>query len=284
MNSEKHIPPDASAGQAQAQAQAQAQEAQHLAQKHVENTAGTTVHTFDDSMTPEQKKEQAEKRIPADMLPSKELNQEPGAMATDVPSVDAEQIRLAAASAEKKPTAPTATIAKSESQQQKSTPGAYTKIPNYYRCGWTAFSTLENPGGSIQLRAAEIPEDPFGDQLKESWYGEWWHNSGVLFFTGFFTWFLIKMGGGLASVMVVCAFLGELHTPSKTTPTCRYPRFNPVHFTATYYQTSIKRLRRNIRDDIQREVIKNNLDGDFESMHWLNTFLGKMLTPPCLYT
>jgi hypothetical protein len=125
-----------------------------------------------------------------------------------VPTVDAEKIRLTAAGAEKKPTAQTTTTA------TKETPGAFTKIPNYYRSGWTAFSTLENPGGSIQLRAAEIPEDPFGDQLKESWYGEWWHNAGVLFFTGFFTWLLIKMGGGLASVMVVCAFLGALHALS----------------------------------------------------------------------
>lgn len=185
---------------------AQAQQAQQLAQKHVEDTAGTTVHTFDPDMTPEQKREQAEKQVPAEMLPSKTLNkQEPGALPTDVPTVDAEKIRLTVAGAEKKPTAQTTVTA------TKETPGAFTKIPNYYRSGWTAFSTLENPGGSIQLRAAEIPEDPFGDQLKESWYGEWWHNAGVLFFTGFFTWLLIKMGGGLASVMVVCAFLGVLY-------------------------------------------------------------------------
>jgi hypothetical protein len=48
---------------------------------------------------------------------------------------------------------------------------------------------------------------------------------------------------------------------------------------ATYYQTSVRRFRRNVRDDIQREVIKNNMNTDFESMDWLNTFLGKTLSP-----
>lgn len=242
MNSQTELPPDA---------QSKADEAQKQAQKYVENTSGAAnVHTFDENMTPQQKREQIEKKIPTEVLPpQKESLKEPGGMATDVGTVDAEQIRLTAASAEKKPTEDVTTTG--VKQQVKSEPGAFTKIPNYYRSGWTAFSNLQNPGGSIELRAAEKPEDAFGDQLKEGWYGEWWQNAGVLIFTGFFTWLLMKMGAGLATVLVVCAFLG------------------------TYYQTSVRRFRRNVRDDIQRELIKNDMAAGFESMDWLNTFLEK---------
>jgi Ca2+-dependent lipid-binding protein len=204
MNSQTELPPGA---------QQKADDAQRQAQKYVENTSGAAnVHSFDENMTPQQKKEQIEKQIPAEMLPpQKESTQQPGGMATDVDTVDAEQIRLTAAMAEKKPTADITTTG--IGNQPKSDPGAFTKIPNYYRSGWTAFSNLQNPGGSIQLRAAEKPEDVFGDQLEEGWYGEWWQNAGVLLFTGFFTWLLMKMGAGLATVLVVCAFLGECYTP-----------------------------------------------------------------------
>ena len=277
--------------------QSQAQEAQYLAQKHVENTAVTGVHTFDENMTPEQKRAQAEKQIPAEMLPNKDKEQQPGVMATDVPSLDAQQIRMAAASAERKPAVamtkaspgsvkpPTSenqvyTTSENQVHRAKSAPpGAFTKMPNYYRSGWTAFSALENPGGSIQLSAAEKPEDPLGDQLNEALYGEWWHNASVLFFTGFFTWLLIKMGGGLASVMIVCAFLGKLCFEFLLLRPLAPSTYTQL---ATYYQTSVRRFRRNVRDDIQRQLVKHQPDSDFESMNWLNTFLGKWYYGCCV--
>lgn len=43
-------------------------------------------------------------------------------------------------------------------------------------------------------------------------------------------------------------------------------------FTATYYQTSIMRTRRNVRDDMTREVAKKGLKADVESATWLNLF------------
>lgn len=266
MNSQTELPPDA---------QNKADAAQKQAQKYVENTSGAAnVHTFDENMTPQQKREQIEKAIPAEMLPPpKESTQQPGGMHTDVGTVDAEKIREKAASAEKKPTADITTTG--VEKQAKSEPGAFTKIPNYYRSGWTAFSNLQNPGGSLQLRAAEKPEDAFGDQLKEGWYGEWWQNAGVLFFTGFFTWLLMKMGAGLATVLVVCAFLGTFTLPFLI-PLLVSPTIFLV--SGTYYQTSIRRFRRNVRDDIQRELIKNDMAAGFESMDWLNTFLGKTLS------
>lgn len=42
---------------------------------------------------------------------------------------------------------------------------------------------------------------------------------------------------------------------------------------ATYYQTSIKRTTRNVRDDMTREVAKKGLKADVESATWLNLFM-----------
>ena len=42
--------------------------------------------------------------------------------------------------------------------------------------------------------------------------------------------------------------------------------------TTTFYQTSMKRTRRNARDDMAREVAKVGLKTDVESATWLNLF------------
>lgn len=40
----------------------------------------------------------------------------------------------------------------------------------------------------------------------------------------------------------------------------------------TCYETSIKRVRRNARDDLAREVAKKGLKTDVESAGWINSF------------
>lgn len=44
---------------------------------------------------------------------------------------------------------------------------------------------------------------------------------------------------------------------------------------STYYRTSIRRVRRNFRDDINREMAKQRLETDTESLEWINSFLVK---------
>ena len=44
---------------------------------------------------------------------------------------------------------------------------------------------------------------------------------------------------------------------------------------ATYYRTSIRRVRRNFRDDVTREMAKSRLETDTESLEWINSFLVK---------
>jgi Ca2+-dependent lipid-binding protein len=43
----------------------------------------------------------------------------------------------------------------------------------------------------------------------------------------------------------------------------------------TYYRTSLRRVRRNFRDDVNREVAKHRLETDTESLEWINSFLVK---------
>lgn len=43
----------------------------------------------------------------------------------------------------------------------------------------------------------------------------------------------------------------------------------------TYYRTSIRRVRRNFRDDVNRELAKNKLETDTESLEWINSFMVK---------
>jgi Ca2+-dependent lipid-binding protein len=44
---------------------------------------------------------------------------------------------------------------------------------------------------------------------------------------------------------------------------------------STYYRTSLRRVRRNFRDDITRELALKKLDNDNESLEWINSFLVK---------
>ena len=65
------------------------------------------------------------------------------------------------------------------------------------------------------------------------------------------SWVVATLGGGLAWVFIVMAACG------------------------TYYRTSIRRVRRNFRDDVTREMAKSRLENDHESLEWINSFLVK---------
>lgn len=73
----------------------------------------------------------------------------------------------------------------------------------------------------------------------------------MIVFSCLATWFVTKVGLGLVWVIIVLSCC------------------------ATYYRTSIRRVRRNIRDDLNREFAKTRLDSDVESLEWINSFLVK---------
>jgi Ca2+-dependent lipid-binding protein len=88
-------------------------------------------------------------------------------------------------------------------------------------------------------------------RLGDRFYGDWWHNAGIIIFACLSCWTIAVLGGGLGYVFIIMAFC------------------------ATYYRTSIRRVRRNYRDDVNRELAKTRLETDTESLEWINSFLVK---------
>lgn len=88
-------------------------------------------------------------------------------------------------------------------------------------------------------------------QIPDKFFGDWYYNAGVIVFACLSSWFVAVLGGGLGWVFIIMA-------------AC-----------ATYYRTSIRRVRRNFRDDLNRELSLKRLETDTESLEWINSFLVK---------
>ncbi|KAG6041774.1 hypothetical protein E4U41_001986 [Claviceps citrina] len=88
-------------------------------------------------------------------------------------------------------------------------------------------------------------------QLPDTLYGDWYHNTAVIMFACISSWLVAVLGGGLSWIMIVMAICG------------------------TYYRTSLRRVRRNFRDDITRELAIKRLETDNESLEWINSFMVK---------
>jgi Ca2+-dependent lipid-binding protein len=80
---------------------------------------------------------------------------------------------------------------------------------------------------------------------------DWYHNAGIIIFACLTSWVVAVLGGGLGWLFLVMATCG------------------------TYYRTSIRRVRRNFRDDVHRELSKARLETDHETLEWINSFLVK---------
>lgn len=70
-------------------------------------------------------------------------------------------------------------------------------------------------------------------------------------FASISSWLVAALGGGLGWVLIILA-------------AC-----------STYYRTSLRRVRRNFRDDINREMSLKKLENDNESLEWINAFMVK---------
>ncbi|KAK4700199.1 hypothetical protein P7C70_g6053, partial [Phenoliferia sp. Uapishka_3] len=118
------------------------------------------------------------------------------------------------------------------------------EIPDWFNIGWTSMDRTLFLTPEEQLKNSVL-----ADFVSQSYYGEWWHNAGIIVFAVISTHFVTLFGGGWGWLIIILAFA------------------------ATYYQTSIARARRNIRDDMTREVSKKGLKSDVESAMWLNLFM-----------
>ncbi|KAK3173796.1 hypothetical protein OEA41_007128 [Lepraria neglecta] len=108
-------------------------------------------------------------------------------------------------------------------------------------------SITEEEAGASLLDHATLLET----KLDEKFFGDWYHNAGVIVFACLSSWVVALLGGGLGWIFIIMAIC------------------------ATYYRTSIRRVRRNFRDDVTREMAKSRLETDTESLEWINSFLVK---------
>ncbi|CAG8061887.1 unnamed protein product [Penicillium salamii] len=88
-------------------------------------------------------------------------------------------------------------------------------------------------------------------RIPDKFFGDWYHNAAIIVFACLSSWLIAVVGGGIGWVLMIMA-------------AC-----------STYYRTSIRRVRRNFRDDISREMSKARLETDTESLEWINSFLVK---------
>ncbi|KAK0233307.1 C2 domain-containing protein [Armillaria fumosa] len=125
---------------------------------------------------------------------------------------------------------------------------AAPSIPDWYRVGWRQVSGIDQPPpheGEEKDKA--VLETFFTDQ----YYGSWYHNAGIIVFAVFASHFLTRFHFGWGWLFIVLAVCN------------------------TYYTTSMQRVRRRARDDIQRELVKSRLASESESADWINNFLDR---------
>ena len=119
----------------------------------------------------------------------------------------------------------------------------------YDKVGWAP--RFGNPGDHDDEGTLLDHQDFLEGKLDDKFFGDWYHNAAVIIFACLASWTVAVLGGGLGWVFIVMAACG------------------------TYYRTSLRRVRRNFRDDVHRELAKAKLETDTESLEWINSFLVK---------
>ena len=119
----------------------------------------------------------------------------------------------------------------------------------YAKVGWAP--RFGNPGDKDDKGTMLDHQTWLEGKVDEKFFGDWYHNAGIIIFACLSSWTVAAFGGSLGWVFIVMAACG------------------------TYYRTSIRRVRRNFRDDVNRELAKTKLDTDTESLEWINSFMTK---------
>ncbi|KJA26087.1 hypothetical protein HYPSUDRAFT_133560, partial [Hypholoma sublateritium FD-334 SS-4] len=121
-------------------------------------------------------------------------------------------------------------------------------IPDWYVVGWRQSSGIDKPPLAEGEERDKGVLDLF---LSEQFYGDWYHNAGIIVFAVLSTHFLTRFHFGWGWLFIILAVCN------------------------TYYTTSMERVRRNARDDIQRELVKTRLASEHETADWINNFLDR---------
>ncbi|KAJ6604267.1 C2 domain-containing protein [Mycena vulgaris] len=125
---------------------------------------------------------------------------------------------------------------------------AASAIPDWYLVGWRQASGID---AAPLAEGEELDKGVLDMFLSEQFYGSWYHNAALIVFAVFASHFLTRFHFGWGWLFIVLAFCN------------------------TYYSTSMERVRRRARDDIQRDLVKNRLVSEHESADWINNFLDR---------
>ena len=200
--------------------------------------AGAPTFEFDPDATPEQKKAQMKAQAPIERPHRKH---QVAALVTDEDDGKTAGYDLPPPSKEGALAAPTSPT---------SVNGSISKDEDnvYSKTGWAP--RFGNPKDDEEGTLLDH-QDFLEGKLDDKFFGDWYHNAGVIIFASLMSWVVAVLGGGLGWVFLVMATCG------------------------TYYRTSLRRVRRNFRDDVHREMAKTKLETDHESLEWINSFLVK---------
>lgn len=122
------------------------------------------------------------------------------------------------------------------------------EVPDWFsnsKVGWRQVSGIDDPTPT----AIQAEKNLIQAWLNDMYYGDWYHNAGIIVFAVLATHLATLLRMGLGWMFIILAFC------------------------ATYYANSVQRFRTRAREDIQRELMKKRLVHTAESADWINEFL-----------
>ncbi|ODQ65152.1 tricalbin [Nadsonia fulvescens var. elongata DSM 6958] len=140
-----------------------------------------------------------------------------------------------------------------EDETKAETP-AKKAIPEPKALGWkevSGFTEKDKIFPDEEIEDLNLRTTLIEDYVPSKFYGDWYHNAGIIFFSCLIAFSIAKVGGGFGWVFI------------------------PMILASIFYRTSIRKLRRVVRDSLTRECEINRIETDVESMEWLNIFLTK---------
>ena len=205
---------------------------------------GSAAFEFDPDASPEEKRAQARARVPHGF--HHERNKNATALVSDADESAPQKYDLPP------PTKAGAIPPTANGEDKANGHAEPDEDARWDRVGWAPRFGMPGSEDKEQDESTLLDHQTWLEsRIEDKFYGDWYHNTGVIIFACLTTWVVGILGGGLGWVMIIMAVCG------------------------TYYRTSIRRVRRNARDDLNREMAKNKLETDTESLEWINSFLVK---------
>ncbi|KAF2090400.1 tricalbin [Saccharata proteae CBS 121410] len=210
--------------------------------------AGAPAMEFDPDASPEEKAAQARARVPANF--HHEHKPKALALVSDADSIHGSKYDLPTPSKEGALPPPTPLT-----PGKAAATNGHVLVPDdearWERVGWAPRFGPGSDAGEEEGTSLLDHQTYLEGKIDDKFFGDWYHNTGVIIFACLGSWVVAVLGGGLGWVFIIMAICG------------------------TYYRTSIRRVRRNFKDDLQREMAKARLETDNESLEWMNSFMVK---------